>query len=101
MIIQVIVDMKTFLFVLLVVICAFASAFQAISKASPDDDFIDGNFFMAVLYSYRMSLGDFDTDSLGTSVQPLTSYLLFILCTILSLVVMFNLLIAIISETFA
>jgi len=56
---------------------------------------------MAIIYSYRMSIGDFDIDPYDDSVEFFSAYILFILSTLLTLIVMFNLLIAIISETFA
>jgi hypothetical protein len=47
-----------------------------------------------------IALGDWDTDALGSSFLPLV-WILFLTATIFNLVIMFNLLIAIISETFA
>jgi uncharacterized membrane protein len=48
-------------------------------------------------------LGDFalDKETVAMTVAPLTLWFLFMFCTILNMIVMFNLLIAIISETFA
>ena len=73
----------------------------------PDDadiEVTDGQFVKtlieACLYSYRMGLGDWDTSSFGEVAVPVV-WTLFILCTIFNLIVMMNLLIAIISETFA
>lgn len=50
--------------------------------------------------SYKMALGDFDTDSFGNVAVPLC-LIFFYLSTVFNMIVMFNLLIAIISETFA
>lgn len=55
---------------------------------------------MAALYSYRMLLGDFDTTEFGDEVVPLV-WVLFLLCTIFEMIVMLNLLIAIISDTYS
>jgi hypothetical protein len=45
-------------------------------------------------------LGDFDTSAFG-EVSVLLVWVLFLLCTVFNMIVMLNLLIAIISETFA
>lgn len=58
-------------------------------------DFVD-----ASVYTYRMILGDFETDKFG-DVQLTLVYVFFLLCTFLNMIVMLNLLIAIISESFA
>lgn len=47
-----------------------------------------------------MILGDFDTGAFGEVATPMV-WILFLLCTIFNMIVMLNLLIAIISETFA
>jgi len=54
-----------------------------------------------VIYVYTLILGGFDTaDYEGSIVYPLVMTL-FILCTVFNMIVMLNLLIAIISESFA
>jgi hypothetical protein len=65
-----------------------------------DKQFIDGGFIGSFLYTYRMILGDFSTDDFGeiASILVLT---LFLFCTVLNMIIMLNLLIAIISESFA
>lgn len=52
------------------------------------------------MYGYRMILGDFDTSEFGDVAVPL-AWIFFMLCTILDMIVMLNLLIAIISDTYA
>jgi len=47
-----------------------------------------------------MILGDFDSEALGEVAVPLV-WTLFVLCTIFDMIVMLNLLIAIISDTYA
>jgi hypothetical protein len=97
MIIMVVYDMRQFLAVLLFSMIAFADAFYAISMAS-DEPFID-NFVMGVIYIYNMCLGAYENEY--GNIAPTFGYVLFILCTLFNMIVMFNLLIAIISETFA
>ena len=52
------------------------------------------------MFTYRLILGDFDTKEFG-EVSVLLVWILFTMCTLLIMIVMLNLLIAIISETFA
>jgi hypothetical protein len=54
---------------------------------------------MAVIYIYNMCLGAFENEY-GESA-PTFAWILFLLCTLFNMIVMFNLLVAIISETFA
>lgn len=58
------------------------------------------NLLGSILYIYRMVLGDFSVDEFGTVATPLV-YILFLLCTIFNMIVMLNLLIAIISDSYA
>lgn len=97
MIIMVVADMGPFLTVLLFAMIAFADAFYAISKASGAPDI--PNFTMSVIYIYNMCLGAYENDY--GDLAPTFGYILFIACTLFNMIVMFNLLIAIISETFA
>jgi len=47
-----------------------------------------------------MVLGDFDVNNFGTVAVPYV-WILFMLCTVFNMIIMLNLLIAIISESFA
>ena len=103
MIVEVIKDMKIFFIVLIIVLSAFADAFLSLSNANPEDGarFVGSNFFSSLLYTYRTSLGDFQVDDFNNSAEYMTVWILFLLSSILVLIVMLNLLIAIISESFA
>ena len=57
-------------------------------------------FTDSLLFTYRLILGDWDTEKFGDVAVPLV-WLLFLLCTLFNMIVMLNLLIAIISESFA
>ena len=102
-IIEVIVDMRHFLFILLLTFIAFGDAIYNINTSN-DSPFISGGYIGSIVYIYRMSLGDFMLDeSAGDIGNVATTYIwvLFLLCTIFNLIIMLNLLIAIISESFA
>lgn len=86
--------------VLFVSIIAFASAFYSISTANASDDQFVTGFTDSLFFSYKMALGDWDTDSFG-SVGMVIVWTMFLLCTIFNVIVLLNLLISIISDTFA
>jgi uncharacterized membrane protein len=62
-----------------------------------------GNYFTSILYVYRMSMGDFNTASFDSEdmIGGWYAWILFILCTVLNMIIMLNLLVAIIGESFA
>jgi hypothetical protein len=101
MITEVIVDMRHFFLVLLVTIAAFGDAFLKISMSNMNEDKqFTTNFVDSLIFTYRMILGDFDTTEFGEEATGLC-VALWLLCTIFNMIVMLNLLIAIISESFA
>ena len=55
---------------------------------------------MSTLYAYRLILGDFATDNFGETAVPLV-WVFFLVATIFDMIVMLNLLIAIISDSYA
>ena len=109
-IIEVIVDMRFFLMILLLTFVAFGDAMKSISSSNPPDSVDElGNviqyqfiksWFEGVMFVYRMVLGDFDTTAFGVVAVPYV-WILFILCTVFNMIIMLNLLIAIISESFS
>ena len=114
MIIAIISDLKVFLMVFLVTLTAFGNAMYVMSNNNPECDaecealpeedrpkgrFI-GSLIDSVFFSYRMSLGDFDTEDLG-SVQVLLAVLTFVVATLFLTIMMLNILIAVISDSYA
>ena len=100
MIIEVIYDMRSFLLVLLITIAAFGDSMLTISQGNDEKNHFIFGFIDALTYTYRLILGDWDTEHFGDVAVPLV-WILFLLCTVFNLIVMLNLLIAIISESFA
>ena len=100
MIQQVVLDMRSFLLILFIVIAAFGDAFMSISSANEDADKFTFSFIDSFLYTYRIILGDFNTDGFGT-VSVVLVWILFLMCTVFNMIILLNLLISIISETFA
>jgi len=101
MIVAVISDMKIFLAVFTVSLVTFSQSMYIISNnnPNPDDRFIS-SFFDSMLFTYRIALGDWDTSGLGKT-DVLIILTLFILSTLFLCIIMLNLLIAIISDTYA
>ena len=64
-----------------------------------EGDFLP-NYAMALLFSYQISLGEAEVE-FDDSMQQVYLWILYVACGILTTIVMLNLLIAIISESFA
>lgn len=100
MIVAVTFDSRYFLLVLLIAVFGFGNAFYIIA-ANGDTRFTGDNFMMAFVYSYRTALGDFDTDGYAdTGKYETLIYILWYMSTILTLIILLNLLIAIMGDTF-
>jgi hypothetical protein len=98
MIIEVVVDMKNFFLVLLIAVAAFADSLLIISLNSETP--FASSFIDSMIYTYRIILGDFAVDEVSDTKVSWLSMSLLIACTVFNMIVMLNLLIAIISETF-
>lgn len=100
MINTVIYDMRIFLLILLIIYLGFGEAFLRLSERSDEEVQWLSDYAHGIIYSFRISIGDTDTDPFDDSVQMGTAWFLFILCALYTNVVMLNLLISIISESF-
>lgn len=103
LIIIVITDMRHFLIVLFFTLVAFGDTFLTISNGNKDEGhekFVHG-FFDAIVYTYMIILGGFKIDDFRNSIGTNLLITFFIMCTLFNTIVMLNLLIAIISETFS
>lgn len=101
-ILGVVVDMRYFLLVLMITFAGFGDAFKVMSLANEnaDDQYVGGGFFHALFYTYLIGLGEFGLDNFG-QVGIAFCYFLFILNTLFTTIIMLNLFIAIISDSFA
>lgn len=97
---RVLVDMVPFFTVLVIGFVAFASAFLIIAMTNENEQQFVDTFPKALVFVYMVALGDWDTGNFGESYLLLV-WSLFLVATVFNLIIMFNLLIAIISETFA
>lgn len=97
MITQVIKDMIPFLVVMLVLIIAFSESIYSLDNNKFEEELTFGTFFDAQTFVFFNAMGElnmegFESDSIA--------WTLFFLCAMINLIVMLNLLIAIISETY-
>ncbi len=106
-----IIDMRHFLFVLIIGIVAFGDSFLSIARGNPEMIMGDAGeesnparfttgFVNSIIYTYTVILGGFDVSTYDNSIAYVLVMFLFLLCTIFNMIVMLNLLIAIISESF-
>jgi hypothetical protein len=87
------------LVVLFITIVMFSDTYLTISNGNvPEERFVT-SLTDSIIYVYRIILGDFNVEEFGSVAVPLC-FALFIICTIFNTIVMLNLLIVIISESF-
>lgn len=94
--------MISFLFVFFIAIFAFANAFYILGFnkfTSNGENYTGSNFVMAVIYSYRQALGQWETGSFKQPDEIFIS-ILWLLNTIISLIILLNLVIALMGDTF-
>jgi hypothetical protein len=103
MIIDMIFDIRYFIFIYLIAVVGFANGMYllAINDGGSDTSkyFTGENMFQAIAYSYKIGLGDFDTGDFATEDITLI-YMLWILNTLFIMIILLNLLIAIMGDTF-
>ena len=61
-------SVKVFLLVLLIMYLGFGEAFLRLSEGSNNESQFIDNYANAILYSFRLSLGDMNTDLFNSSV---------------------------------
>ena len=94
--------MSTFGAVLAIAMIGFGNAFyiMALNLNQDGDSFTDGNFLMALIYSFRTGLGDFSTDGYDNVYASPWLWIIFLMCAILIQIILLNLLIAIMGYTY-
>ena len=103
LIMLVIADMKYFIVVLFFTLVAFGDTFLTISNGNKEgmetQPFVFG-FADSIMYTYLIIMGAFEIEQFENSIAAKLLISFFIMCTVFNTIVMLNLLIAIISETF-
>jgi len=107
---EVVSDLLPFLLVMLISLLAFTDAFMSIAQSQkatsegdgnpdPESSMIVTNFFDALLYSYYIPIGQYDVSKF-TGHAKYMAWLYFMMASFFNLIIMLNLLISIISDTF-
>ena len=97
MITEVMKDMYTFLVVMTVTIFAFSEASYSLNNNKQRDERVFGSYFESITFTFFNAMGELNVDGF----QDLSiAWVIFFLCALFNLIVMLNLLIAIISETY-
>lgn len=102
MVIEITKDMRYFLLVLVIAMVGFGNSFFILARNTPTV-FTGGTFLRAFIYSYRTSIGDFNTDGFDGDSDKSDKHLLYFLWfidTMITLIVLLNMLIAIMGDTF-
>lgn len=89
---------RYFVLALLIAILAFANTFYILGK-NGEENFTGHDIFDSFIYTYRMAFGDFDTDNFDTEDEALI-WILWFINTLIVLVILLNLVIAIMGDTF-
>lgn len=98
---DVIYDIRLFIVVISIVFLGFGDAFYRLSQyTSPDSAWL-GNYALGTAYAFLMSIGSNDPSAFDANVQTGACWVLFVFSIALTNIVMLNLLVAIISESFA
>jgi len=105
MITEILRDMAIFSFIYAMANLAFANAFFLLeggfTEVVPEGDRVtDTNWWRVLIYTYMTGLGEFETPYRGSPNEAMF-WIYFFLCTILIPVVLLNLLIAIMGDTFS
>mmetsp|Transcript_35538 Transcript_35538/g.34561 ORF Transcript_35538/g.34561 Transcript_35538/m.34561 type:complete len:291 (+) Transcript_35538:1040-1912(+) len=102
MIVSVMGRLQVFLAVFIIGLVSFSQSFYIISNnnADPDLRFID-SFGNSLLYTYELSLGNWDSSNFTSSRDAMLGVFLFLLSTMFLMIIMLNLLIAVISDVYA
>lgn len=99
MIEAIIYDMRYFVLALAIAVIAFANTFFILGRNSHGKNFAGDTIFYSFLYSYNTALGNFDTAGFSTDDEVLI-WILWFIHTISILIIMLNLVIAIMGDTF-
>ncbi len=95
--------MSNFTLLLFIGIIAFANSFYllALHSENRQDLFTGENFQYAMIHLYRLAFGDFDMDNYGgRGRNTFLIFLFWFLCTMLIPLIMMNMLIAIMGDTY-
>ena len=91
--------MKVFLLIFFIFNVAFGEAFLRLTEQREEVSVVS-NYAYAMVYSFRLSLGDTNTDGFEDNIQPVTLWFMFVLCALITCVIMLNLLVSVVGKSF-
>ena len=89
------IDMIPFFIVLLIALVGFSISSLALEES------VDTTLVSSLATNYRVMFGDFATDDYATDVQKFARWVLFVCASTLMALVMLNMLVAVMSDTYA
>lgn len=98
MITEVLVDSQVFMVIIAFALLAFSGSFYILSQNNPAQAI--PSWLTSVTDSYQLMLGQFDVTQFG-EVGYALQFVMFVISSMFLIVIMLNLLIAIISDTYA
>lgn len=99
MILAIISEMKYFVLALIIAIFAFANTFYIIGR-NAGENLAGEDVWEAFIFAYRMGVGDFDTDNFAANKDELLVWIFWFANTLIILIILLNLVIAIMGDTF-
>jgi len=105
MIMKILKDIRFFVVIMTIIVVAFSSAFVVLfevneTEVSEETKSSFSDFGTAVLTMFRMMLGDFDVSIFQDSTNPVMLQVLFYVYILVVTIVLLNLLIALMSDTY-
>ena len=103
MVVEICKDISVFAVLFILAVVGFGNAYYILSLNMPTDnrkEMAGTNFFQALIYSYRNGLGDFNTNHFNETDISILLWFIFVSQTVLIQIVLLNLLIAIMGDTF-
>ena len=93
------IDMKVFVVILIMSLLAFSGTFFILAQNNEGDDVFATTYIQSIMQTFELMLGNFDTDKYGKVGKPIV-YFIFAIAAVFLIIIMLNILIAIISDTF-
>ena len=99
MIIEIVKDMRNFVLILLISVFAFANSYYILGRNSDSTNFAGENVAGAFVFSWNMAIGNSDTSGFGTRDEVIL-WIIYCINLIINLVMLLNLVVAIMGDTF-
>ena len=99
MIIEIVIDMKNFVIVLLIAIISFANSYYILGRYADSENFAGTDVSDAFIYSWNTGLGNASTSGFNDKDKEVL-WIIYVINLIVVLAIMLNLVVAIMEDTF-